>query len=56
VLSPLGVGGPEGEPEPHERAAEHAVLGVGDETLQLGAHVIIAESERGAKEARQRRP
>jgi hypothetical protein len=55
VFPPALISGPEREPEPDEWAAEHTMLGVSDETLQLGADIVVTEGERGAPEAGQGR-
>jgi hypothetical protein len=52
--TPALVGAPERQPEPDEWAAKHALLGIADEPLQLGAHIVVAEREGGAQEARER--
>ena len=42
--------------QPNEGATEDAVMGVGDEALELGADVVVRKGEGGAEEAGQRAP
>ena len=40
--------------EPHVGTTEDAVVRISDEALELGAHVVVRQSERRAQETRQR--